>query len=145
MRWRLASRGARPAADYAARSRPQSELPIFANPQERGSEIGWMIFDLNQNYLRSKLLPRLVIEYLNPGSEAVCGVSVSQAGPHGALIFSTRGTADRAWQPGPMPPPGSSRTKWALRPAAADAGGSGTKRVRRAGRLPCGIGPVPLI
>jgi signal transduction histidine kinase len=67
------------------------QLPIFADPQKRGSEVGWMIFDLNQNYLRSKLLPRLVIEYLNPGSEAVYDVSVSQAAPHGAVIFSTRG------------------------------------------------------
>jgi signal transduction histidine kinase len=49
-----------------------------------------MIFDLNEDYVRSKVLPRLVAEYLNPAGEAVYDVSVSWAGPHGAVIFSTR-------------------------------------------------------
>jgi signal transduction histidine kinase len=64
------------------------QLPVFAG-REFGPELEWMIFDLNQEYLRSKLLPRLVSEYLNPGSQAVYDVSVSGPGPHGAVIFST--------------------------------------------------------
>ena len=49
-----------------------------------------MIFDLNQDYIRNKVLPRLVTEYLNPPGDAVYDVSVSWAGPHGRVIFSTR-------------------------------------------------------
>ena len=53
------------------------ELPVFADSSERGSELGWMIFELNENYVRGQLMPRLVAEYLNPGREAVYDVSVS--------------------------------------------------------------------
>ena len=72
---------------------PDSEtiqLPVFADPANRGSEMEWMIFDLNENYLRSKVLPRLVAEYLNPGGDAVYDVSVSWANRRGPAIFSTR-------------------------------------------------------
>jgi hypothetical protein len=40
------------------------QLPVFADPGDRGSEIEWMIFDLNQDYLRSKVLPRLVYRFI---------------------------------------------------------------------------------
>jgi len=66
------------------------QLPVFADSGDRGSEIEWMIFDLNEDYLRSKVLPHLVTEYLNPGGEAVYDVSVSRSGPQGPVIFSTR-------------------------------------------------------
>ncbi len=66
------------------------QLPVFADPDDRGSELEWMIFDLNEEYVRSKMLPRLVTEYLNPGGEPVYDVSVSQAGAHGPVIFSSR-------------------------------------------------------
>jgi hypothetical protein len=49
-----------------------------------------MIFDLNEDYLRSKVLPRLVGEYLNPAGEVAYDVSVSAGGPHDPVIFSTR-------------------------------------------------------
>jgi signal transduction histidine kinase len=67
------------------------QLPVFAGPGDRGSEVEWMILDLNEDYVRSKVLPRLVSAYLNPGSDAVYDVSVSRADPHGPVIFSTRG------------------------------------------------------
>jgi signal transduction histidine kinase len=67
------------------------QLPVFADPQDRGSELEWMIFELNRDYLRSKVLPRLVTEYLNPVADAVYDVSISWPGPNGAVIFSTRG------------------------------------------------------
>jgi signal transduction histidine kinase len=66
------------------------QLPVFADPGDRGSELEWMIFDLNEDYVRSKVLPPLVAEYLNPAGAAVYDVSVGWAGPHGAVIFSTR-------------------------------------------------------
>ena len=66
------------------------QLPVFADPGDRGSEIEWMIFDLNEDYLRSKVLPRLVGEYLNPAGEVAYDVSVSAGGPHDPVIFSTR-------------------------------------------------------
>ena len=66
------------------------ELPVFADPGDRGSELEWMILDLDEDYLRSKLLPRLVTEYLNPSGDAVYDVSVSWNGPHGPVMFSTR-------------------------------------------------------
>jgi signal transduction histidine kinase len=65
------------------------QLPVFADPGNRNSEIEWMIFDLNEDYLRSKVLPHLVTEYLNP-TEEIYEVSVSWAGRHGPVIFSTR-------------------------------------------------------
>jgi signal transduction histidine kinase len=70
------------------------QLPVFADPSDRGSEIEWMIFDVNLDYVRSKLLPRLVTEYLNPGGDHVYDASVSWGGPGGPVIFSTR--ADQA-------------------------------------------------
>ncbi len=54
-----------------------------------GRELEWMVFEFNQDYLRTKMLPNLVSEYVNPG-EAVYDVSVNWAGPHGMLVFSTR-------------------------------------------------------
>ncbi len=69
------------------------EIPIFAQSTGAGasaSEIEWMIFDLNQNYLRAGVLPRLVAEYLNPGGDAVYDVSVTSVGPGRQVIFSTR-------------------------------------------------------
>ena len=66
------------------------QLPVFADPGDRGSELEWMIFDLNEDTVRTKVLPRLVTEYLNPGGEAVYDVSVSSAGRSGPVIFSTR-------------------------------------------------------
>lgn len=66
------------------------QLPLFADPADRGSELEWMIFDLNQDYVRSRLLPRLVTEYLNPLGDSVYDVSVSRSGPQAAVIFSTR-------------------------------------------------------
>jgi signal transduction histidine kinase len=66
------------------------QLPVFADPGDRGSELEWMIFDLNEDYVRNKILPPLVTEYLNPAGAAVYDVSVSWNGPHGPVIFSTR-------------------------------------------------------
>jgi signal transduction histidine kinase len=59
------------------------QIPIFA---ESGPEIAWMIFELNKEYLRTRVLPRLVTEYLNP-AEANYDVSVSAGAD---VIFSTR-------------------------------------------------------
>ena len=83
------SKGVGAAAEYAADS-ATIQLPVFADPENRSSELEWMIFDLNEDYLRDKVLPRLVSEYLNPAGEAVYDVSVSPGGPHGPVIFSTR-------------------------------------------------------
>lgn len=69
------------------------EVPVFSAPADPGSpvlELGWMIFDLNQDYVRSKILPRLVTEYLHPGGEAVYDVSVSWSKPNAQVVFSTR-------------------------------------------------------
>jgi two-component system, OmpR family, sensor histidine kinase SenX3 len=49
-----------------------------------------MIFEINEKYVRERMLPQLVAEYLNP-VERVYDVSVSRAGPEGGVIFSTRG------------------------------------------------------
>jgi signal transduction histidine kinase len=65
------------------------QLPVFADPGNRGSELEWMIFELNQGHLRTKVLPRLVAEYLNPGGEPVYDVSVS-TNPGSDVLFSTR-------------------------------------------------------
>jgi signal transduction histidine kinase len=67
------------------------QQPVFADSGDRGSEVEWMIFDLNDDYVRSKMLPPLVTEYLNPAGDAVYDVSVNRAGPRGQVIFSTRG------------------------------------------------------
>jgi signal transduction histidine kinase len=52
-------------------------------------ELEWMIFEFNQDYLRTKLLPNLVSEFINPG-EALYDVSVNWAGANGPIVFSTR-------------------------------------------------------
>lgn len=63
------------------------ELPVFG---VRGAELEWMIFELNEEYVRSKAMPRLAAEYLDAGGDAVYDVSVSWAAPGGPVIFSTR-------------------------------------------------------
>ncbi len=73
------------------------ELPVFDQPASAGasgSELEWMIFEFDEDHIRTKVLPRLVTEYLNPGGDGVYDVSVSWSGPGGAVIYSTRG--DRA-------------------------------------------------
>jgi signal transduction histidine kinase len=65
------------------------QLPVFADPADHGSELEWMIFELNQDHLRTRVLPHLVAEYLNPGGEPVYDVSVS-ATPGGDVLYSTR-------------------------------------------------------
>jgi signal transduction histidine kinase len=70
-------------------TRPDSNLiqaPIFAGS---GPERGWMIFELNEDYVRGSLLPQLVAEYLNP-LKPDYDVSVNRAGPGEQVIFSTR-------------------------------------------------------
>jgi hypothetical protein len=113
------------------------QLPVFADPQDRGSELEWMIFDLNRDYLSSKVLPRLVTEYLNPTGDAVYDVSVSTPAPNGAS--SSRPAAiNPALLPGPMCPPAFSPSKWAPRRDAA-VGASGMTRVLPDGRSRCAI------
>lgn len=53
-------------------------------------ELEWMIFDVNPDYVRTKILPRLVAEYLNPEGAAEYDVSVSWSGAAGPALFSTR-------------------------------------------------------
>jgi signal transduction histidine kinase len=66
------------------------ETPLFPDASTRGAELEWMIFELNNGYLRTTVLPHLVAEYLNPDRETVYDVSVSWANPGGSVIFSTR-------------------------------------------------------
>jgi signal transduction histidine kinase len=69
--------------------RPESNLlqmPLFGG---NGLEAGWMIFELNENYVRDRMLPQLMGEYFN-AVEPVYDVSVSRAGPDRQVIFSTR-------------------------------------------------------
>ena len=70
-------------------ARPDSslvEMPIFG---PSGSELGWMIFELNEEYISGKMLPRLLAAYLNP-VESEYDLSVSRSVPNGQVIFSTR-------------------------------------------------------
>jgi signal transduction histidine kinase len=69
------------------------EAPVFTASKRRDepvSELEWMIFELNEDHIRSKTLSRLAAEYLNVGGEAVYDASVSWAGPNGRTIFTTR-------------------------------------------------------
>jgi len=69
------------------------EFPVFDDSKGRDdsrAELEWMIFDVNEDHLRSKALPRLVAEYLNPGNEAVYDLSISWAEPGRPVVFSTR-------------------------------------------------------
>jgi hypothetical protein len=62
------------------------ELSLFANGRP-GPELEWMIFEVNEDYVSSVLLPRMVSVYLNPGAEAVYDVSVSWSGSNGLGYF----------------------------------------------------------
>lgn len=69
------------------------EVPVFAETTTTnapGSEIEWMIFDLNVDYVRREMLPHLIAEYLNPVGEAVYDASVSWSGASSQVLFSTR-------------------------------------------------------
>jgi signal transduction histidine kinase len=65
------------------------ELPVFLNAAS-GAELEWMTFDLNEDYMRTKVMPRLIGEYLNPGGDTTYDVSVSRSTPGGQMIYSTR-------------------------------------------------------
>jgi signal transduction histidine kinase len=69
---------------------PILEMPVFGD----GAEIEWTIFEVNLDYLRTNLLPRLVAEYLNPTGEAVYDASVSWNFPGQQVIYSTRGDGE---------------------------------------------------
>lgn len=69
------------------------ETPIFSSSTSTGgpeAEAEWMIFEISEAYARDKLLPRLVDEYLNTGSEPAYDIAVNWAG-HAATgaIYST--------------------------------------------------------
>lgn len=73
-------------------ARPDSnviELPVFADASGT-SEMEWMIFDLNDDYVRTRIMPQMVDEYLNADGEAAYDVSVSRSGSAGQVVFSTR-------------------------------------------------------
>jgi signal transduction histidine kinase len=73
----------------APNTRPDSNLiqaPVFA---AAGPELGWMIFEIDEGYIRGRVLPRLVSEYLNP-IEADYDVSISRTGRDVQVLFSTR-------------------------------------------------------
>ena len=76
-------------AGRAPNARPDSNLlqaPVFG---PSGLELGWMIFEINEDYIRSKVLPQLVREYLNPAALDY-DVSISRTGRDGHVLFSTR-------------------------------------------------------
>ncbi len=74
------------------------EFPIVENSRRREGprpELGWMIFEVNEDYLRHKTMPRLVKEYLQLDHEAgydtsVSWASVSWANSPRPVVFSTR-------------------------------------------------------
>jgi signal transduction histidine kinase len=73
-------------------ARPDSdliELPVFSAGTP-GSELEWMILEINKEYIRTKVMPQLVAEYLNPNGAPVYDVSVSWSGAGGAVVYSTR-------------------------------------------------------
>ncbi|HWC96920.1 MAG TPA: HAMP domain-containing sensor histidine kinase [Candidatus Sulfopaludibacter sp.] len=64
------------------------EIPVFS--ESGGEEVEWMIFNLNEDYLRQKVLPRMLSEYLNAGPEADYDASISLAAPPFSVVYSTR-------------------------------------------------------
>ena len=62
-------------------------MPVFAG--ESRPELGWMIFEINEDYVRGTLVPRVVAEYLRP-IQPDYDVSVNRARREGPAIFSTR-------------------------------------------------------
>jgi len=69
------------------------EMPVLdyaLRPDNSGPEVEWMILEVNQDYVRGKILPALIAEYLNHTGEPTYDVSMSWAEPPGELIFSTR-------------------------------------------------------
>jgi signal transduction histidine kinase len=63
--------------------RPDSniiELPVFIAGNS-GQELEWMIFDIDENYVRARVLPRLAAEYIDPGGDKIYDVSLSRSGP----------------------------------------------------------------
>ena len=67
------------------------ELPVFEGrgEQER-RRIERIVLQVNREFVRSQLLPKLVREYLNPGPDPQFDVSVTAAGLDTDVVFSTR-------------------------------------------------------
>jgi hypothetical protein len=73
------------------------QVPLFAPP---GPELGWVLFELNEDYIRSKMLPQLVAEYLNPlglaNDAPVYDVSVSREAPDGGDFLHAQRPYERS-------------------------------------------------
>ena len=74
------------------------EFPVFDNSRhddDSRTELGWMIFEVSEDYFRGKTLPRLVAQDLSSGTDAIYDVSVSWVDPGQRVIFSTRADKSR--------------------------------------------------
>jgi signal transduction histidine kinase len=87
---RLAGSGPPPSAPVDS---TLIEMPVFSGNGGRhgpSPELEWMIFEIDEQHLRSKTLPLLVSAYLNPDGGDGYDVSVSWTSSRGGVIFSTR-------------------------------------------------------
>jgi signal transduction histidine kinase len=69
------------------------EVPVFGGRsagRTPPAEVGWIIFEISEDYVRDRILPRLVAEYIGSGTEAVYDLSVGWPMPRSAVVFSTR-------------------------------------------------------
>ena len=84
--------GHRSAARCSARfdTHRVSRLRKHANAERRRTELEWMIFEVNEDHLRTKVFPMLVDEYLNSGSDLPYDLSVAWRDSGRQIVFSTR-------------------------------------------------------
>ena len=109
------------------------EFPIVESSRRREGprpELGWMIFEVNEDYLRQKTMPRLVKDYLQLDHEAgndasVSWASVSWANSPRPVVFSTR----------PNEPSVAAGADLTADMFSLDGGGFGARRQRPPGGL----------
>jgi len=80
------------------------EMPLVSREGERSrqrsGELGWMIFEVNQEHLRREVLPRLMDQYLNGGADASYDASVRWAADlTSPVVYATRTGNDGAAHP----------------------------------------------
>lgn len=109
------------------------ESPVFGHEVHgrQRPEIEWMIFEVNEEYLRDRFLPHLLAEHLSFGGDADYDVSVSWADPRRPVFFSTR--ADKS-----SVEPGADLTAGIF---SANVAAAADRRHRRPERRPDDDGP----
>ncbi len=75
------------------------DLPVFSAGGEHPSVAGWILLQLDTDYLRRETIPQLLAKYLDEGRDLKLQVEVASGRDPGSLIFQSGGQPDAGRAP----------------------------------------------